>query len=298
MALGSGGARGAAHVGVLTVLEEQGIEVAAIAGSSIGAMVGGAYAAGFPVERIREEWLKTSLPRVVRTFLPTFPRTGLSSGAELERYLRSVFGELRIEELRIPFAAVATDLDTGEAVVIRQGPLVQALRASTAIPGIFRPAILGDRVLVDGGMVEPVPVRPCRELGVDVVIGVDVNPKPMPTTPERRGLWEELEEKLRALAGRPWIPASLSEFLEERFSARSRGRHLPGLFSLLNQSALILLQEVTELKLALWPPEILVRPDFPGGKASYLNPREALVAGEEAMRRALPRLRELLGKGG
>lgn len=301
LALGSGGARGAAHVGVLKVLEREGIGVAAIAGSSIGAMVGGAYAAGIPVERIEEEWRRASLPQVVRTFLPTFPRAGLSSGAELERYLRSIFGDLRIEDLRIPFAAVATDLDTGEAVVIREGPLVEALRASTAIPGIFRPVRWRGRILVDGGLVEPVPVGVCRKLGAGIVVGVDVSPRPVPTTPERRSLWEELEGRLRALEERPWVPASLLEFLETRLE-RPRERPLPGLFSLLNQSALILLQEVTELKLKLCPPDILVRPRFPSQPVSYLrtylSAAEYISLGERAMEEALPELLSLAREKG
>ncbi|MCD6541031.1 patatin-like phospholipase family protein [Candidatus Bipolaricaulota bacterium] len=178
MALASGGARGSAHVGVLKVLEREGIEVSAIAGSSIGSMVGGAYAAGVSVERIEQEWLNTNLPKVVRSFLPTFPRAGLSSGGELRKYLKSMFGDLRIEDLEIPFAAVACDLDTGETVVLREGPLVDALRASTAIPGIFFPVRWGRRILVDGGLVEPLPVRVCRELGAEIVIGVDIVPRP------------------------------------------------------------------------------------------------------------------------
>ncbi len=286
-------------MGVLKVLAREGIEVSAIAGSSIGAIVGGAYAAGLPLERIEEEWRKTSLPQLVKTFLPTFPRSGFSSGAELERYLRSVFSDMRVEDLRIPFAAVATDLDTGEAVVIKEGPLVRALRASASIPGIFRPVRWDGRILVDGGLVEPVPVRACRELGAEVVIGVDVGPRPVPSTPERRGLWDELEERLRALEDRPWMPASLLEFLEARFE-RPRERPLPGLFSLLNQSALILLQEITELKLKLWPPDILVRPDFPrkegGYVREYLNAPEYISVGERAMEEQLPRLRELLAR--
>jgi hypothetical protein len=97
--------------------------------------VGGAYAAGVSVERIEQEWLNTDLPKVVRSFLPTFPRAGLSSGGELRKYLRSVLGDVRIEELSIPFAAVACDIDTGEMVVLREGPLVDALRASVSALG-------------------------------------------------------------------------------------------------------------------------------------------------------------------
>ncbi len=287
-------------MGVLKVLAREGIEVSAVAGSSIGAIVGGAYAAGIPLERIEEEWRRTSLPQLVKTFLPTFPRSGLSSGAELERYLRSVLGDLRVEDLEIPFAAVATDLDTGEVVVIREGSLVEALRASSAIPGIFRPVRWQGRILVDGGLVEPVPVRVCRELGAEVVIGVDVGPRPAPTTPERRGLWDELEERLKALEDHPWIPSSLLEFLEAKLE-RPRERPLPGLFSLLNQSALILLQEITELKLKLWPPDILIRPRFPrqegGYVREYLGAAEFISLGERAMEEALPRLYALLGGG-
>lgn len=155
--------------------------------------------------------------------------------------------------------------------------------------------------MVDGGLVEPVPVRACRELGAEIVIGVDVGPRPIPTTPERRSLWEELEERLRALEERPWVPASLLEFLESRLE-RPRERPLPGLFSLLNQSALILLQEITELKLKLWPPDVLVRPEFPrqpgGYLRTYLSAAEYISLGERAMEAALPRLFSRARKGG
>ena len=298
LALASGGARGSAHTGVLKVLEREGIKVSAIAGSSIGAMVGGAYAAGVPVERIEQEWLNTDLPKVVRSFLPTFPRAGLSSGGELRKYLRSVLGDIRIEELPIRFAAVACDIDTGEAVVLREGPLVDALRASTAIPGIFYPVRWGQRLLVDGGLVEPLPVRFCRELGAEIVIGVDIVPAPRPTTPEGRRTWRRLAQRLgEEFKNRTWVPASLVGLLAEVAEERGQEeRPLPGLYTVINQAVAIFQQEILRLKLTLWPADVLVRPELPPG-INYLRAAEGIRAGEQAMEAALPKLRALLSQG-
>lgn len=294
LALGSGGARGAAHVGVLKVLEREGIKIAAIAGSSIGALVGGAYAAGIPVSRLEGEWLATTRAKLLRRFLPTLSRTGLSSGAGLRRYLREILGVVRIEELSIPFAAVATDLDTGEPVVLRSGPLVEAICASTAIPGVFPPVRLDGRLLVDGGMVDPLPVRICQELGAEVVVAVDTNPAPRPLTVQGRRPWGTLSRTLReGLLQRPWVPTGLLEVLKEYNREGASVRPLPGIFEILNQSAAILIQEILRLKLLLDPPEIYIRPKF-REERSYLRAKENIRAGEEAMEEALPKLLALL----
>lgn len=295
LALASGGARGSAHVGVLKVLEREGIGISAIAGSSIGAVVGGAYAAGVPLVRIEHEWLDTDLPKVVRSFLPTFPRSGLSSGSEFRKYLRTVLGDALIEHLPIPFAAVACDIDTGEAVVLRSGSLVEALRASSSIPGIFHPVQWEGRLLVDGGLVEPLPVRVCRELGADLVIGVDIDPTPRPTTPKGRRLWSKLGQPLReGLANRTWVPGSLTELLEELFRERpEKERSLPGVYSVINQAVTILRQEILHLKLTLWPADLLIRPALSPTGVSYLRAAEGIQAGEQAMEQAVPRLHEM-----
>ncbi|MGB9860759.1 MAG: patatin-like phospholipase family protein [Candidatus Bipolaricaulaceae bacterium] len=294
LALGSGGARGAAHVGVLKVLEREGIKVSAIAGSSIGAMVGGAYAAGIPLSRIEEEWLTTSRTKLLRSFLPTFPRAGLSSGAGLRRYLREILGDVRIEGLPIPFAAVATDLDTGEAVVLRRGSLVEAIRASTAIPGIFQPVRWEGRLLVDGGMVEPLPVQICRELGADLIIAVDTNPAPKPTTLQSRKNMASVGETLReGLLNEPWVPGHLAEVVREYVRERPGARPLPGIFEILNQCVAIFLQEILRLKLSLHPPDIYIRPKVKE-EYNYLRAKENIQAGEEAMEEALPVLYSLL----
>jgi len=232
LALASGGARGAAHVGVLKTLEKEGIEISAVAGTSIGAVVGGAYAAGLSVERMEREWLDTDLLRVIKSFLPTFPRAGLSSGGEFSKELHRLLGDIRIKGLEISFAAVATDIDTGEAVVIREGPLYEAIRASASIPGVFHPVQWNGRLLVDGGLVEPLPVRICRGLGADFVIGVDIVPAPSPTTAERRRVWDRLGKALREGAeNQQWIPGGLTEFLDVLFKDRAADeRPLPGVY--------------------------------------------------------------------
>jgi NTE family protein len=294
LALGSGGARGAAHTGVLNVLDREAIPISFVSGSSIGALVGAAYAVGLPVEQVEREWLVTDVHRLFRSFLPTFPRAGLSSGSELRKILTDVLGDERIEDLPIPYAAVACDIDTGETVVLREGPLVDAVRASTAIPGIFHPVRWGDRLLIDGGLVDPVPVRTCRDLGAEFVIAVDITPRPVPTTQRGRNVWDRIGDQLReGLTHQAWIPNSLTELLESLFRERPE-RPLPGLYSILNQSISILVQEILRQKLASHPPDLLIRPELSLSFMSYLQAREGIEAGERAAEDALPELRRRL----
>lgn len=174
LALSGGAARGAAHVGVLKVLLEHGIPVSCVAGTSAGALVGGAFAAGLPLaelERVAHKMRWRDFGRV------TLSRLGVQSNARMEEYLRSFLPVKRFEDLPIPFAAVATDLQTGQAVVLKDaGDLAFAIRASCAVPGWYVPVTDEEgRQLVDGGLVSLVPVEAVRALGPDLVIAVDVN---------------------------------------------------------------------------------------------------------------------------
>lgn len=296
LALGSGGARGAAHTGVMKVLDREGIEISAVAGSSIGALVGAAHAVGVPINDVEREWLGTDVAKLFRGFLPTFPRAGLSSGHELRKMLADLLGDVSIEDLPIPYAAVACDIDTGDTYVFRSGPLPDAVRASTAIPGIFHPVRIEDRLLVDGGLVDPVPVETCRSLGVDVVIAVDITPKPIPTTPRGRAVWARIGGQLHdGLAEREWVPNSLVEVLDAVFRDRpDRARPLPGVYSILNQSISILLQEVMRQKLLLHPPDVLIRPDLSISSVDYLRAADGIRAGEAAAEAALPDIRKAM----
>jgi NTE family protein len=296
LALASGGARGAALTGTMKVLHREAIPISVVAGSSIGALVGAAYAVGIPVEEVEREWLGTDVPRLFRGFLPTFPRAGLSSGSELRKILAELLGEGQIEDLPVPFAAVACDIDTGEAVVLSRGSLVDAIRASTAIPGIFHPVRWGKRLLVDGGLVDPLPVRSCRDLGAEFVIAVDVTPKPIPTMSTGRGVWTRIGETLHeGLSHRTWVPNSLTELLDGLFRERPEAsRPLPGLYSIVNQSIAILAQEVLRQKLILHPPDVLIRPELSLSTMSYLRAADGIAAGEKAAEAALPELRQAL----
>jgi NTE family protein len=174
LALSGGAARGMAHVGVLRALSENGISIDCIAGTSAGSLVGGAWAAGMPVEEIADLGLNLRWRDIGRV---TMSRLGVQSNERLEHYLRAHLPISRFEDLPIPFAAVATELKTGTAVVMRdEGDVPFAIRASCAIPGWYVPVTdQHGRQLVDGGLVAVIPATVTRSLGAEIVIAVDVN---------------------------------------------------------------------------------------------------------------------------
>jgi NTE family protein len=174
LALSGGAARGMAHVGVLRELENAGVPIDFIAGTSAGSIVGGAYAAGMPIDEIEQMALKLRWRDVGRV---TLSRLGIQSNLRLEELIRERFPVTRFEDLKIPFSAVATDLHTGEPVVMSgEGDLPSAIRASCALPGWYVPVIdEKGRQLVDGGLVANIPAAAARALGAELVIAVDVN---------------------------------------------------------------------------------------------------------------------------
>jgi NTE family protein len=171
LALGGGFARGFAHLGVLQVLEQNQIPISHIAGTSVGSILGAAYASGTPLDRIIETCRALRFRDIARWRVS---RLGLASNHRLASLIERVFESRDFEDLRIPLAVVATDLTSGEPVVFTQGNLVDAIRASCAFPGLFEPVEIGTRCLADGGLVAPVPTHAARELGASVVIGVSV----------------------------------------------------------------------------------------------------------------------------
>ncbi len=169
LALGGGAARGLAHVGVINVLEREGVPIDCIAGSSAGSLVGAAYAAGVRGERLVDLALRARWRRLAR---PIVPVRGLVSFEPMESYLERTIGDLCFEHLQIPFAAIATDLLTGRPVVLREGRVARAVRASSSVPGIVSPAEIDGRLLIDGGVSNNLPISVARALGADVVIAV------------------------------------------------------------------------------------------------------------------------------
>ncbi|MGM9925261.1 MAG: patatin-like phospholipase family protein [Bacillus sp. (in: firmicutes)] len=172
LALGSGGARGFAHIGVLKVLKEEQIPISYIAGSSMGALVGSLYAAGTDFDQLYK--IATRFKR--KYYLDfTVPKMGLIKGNRIKEFIGIFTNWKNIEELDIPLAVVATDIKTGEKVVFKEGSAADAVRASIAIPGIFKPEKIGNHLLVDGGVADRVPVSVVKEMGADYVIAVDVS---------------------------------------------------------------------------------------------------------------------------
>jgi len=171
LALGGGFARGFAHLGVLQVLEQNQIPISHIAGTSVGSILGAAYASGAPLSRIIATCRTLRFRDIARWRVS---RLGLASNQRLGDLIERVFESRQFEDLRIPLAVVATDLTSGEPVVFTQGHLVDAIRASCAFPGLFEPVEIGTRCLADGGLVAPVPTRAARELGATSVIGISV----------------------------------------------------------------------------------------------------------------------------
>lgn len=176
LALGGGAARGLAHIGVLEVLEKEGIPVDMIAGTSAGAAVGALYAQGKPAGQIKELALNTGWRRLVSLIDLALPKSGFIEGTRIKNLLKSIIGDISFSDLKIPLACVATDIMSGEEMVISDGSVLEGVRASISIPVIFTAVKWQDRYLVDGGLVNPVPVSTVRKMGADFVIAVNVIP--------------------------------------------------------------------------------------------------------------------------
>jgi len=176
LALGSGAWRGLVHIGVLRSLEENNIKIDYIAGSSVGAIIGGLYCYFGKVDKVEKivESLKFKDMIKVLWDKPLKKGEGVISGEKYDQFFRNIVGNIKIEELKIPFVAVCADLKKGKLIKLKRGDLVKAIRASSAIPVVFRPVKRAGRTLVDGGAITPVPVEICRQMGADIVVGVSL----------------------------------------------------------------------------------------------------------------------------
>ena len=277
LVLGSGGARGYAHIGVIEELEARGYAIRSIAGSSMGALVGGIYATG--KLEVFSDWVRP-LQRldVLRLLDWTLSGGGFIKGDRIIGVLRELIGEADIEDLPIPYTAVAVDLDVQREVWFSRGPLFDAIRASIAIPTVFRPHRLHGRLLVDGGLLNPLPVSPTLRDLTDATIAVDVNAPAEPLDRYRnhtdesgkadRGAAGQASPELLPEAGKP-APVDLqrsgyrrriAEFVGsvmEKREQRASG-HEPGAFELFARSLDVVQETITRLKLAAQPPDLLI----------------------------------------
>jgi len=274
LALGSGSARGWAHIAVIRELESLGVRPEIICGTSIGAVVGAAFAAG-ELDRF-EHWVSRLKLGSVLGFLDIGLNGGLLKGERLIEFFKKEFVDRPIEALERRYGAVATDLLTGSEVWLKEGSTTDALRASAAIPGLFSPVIRDGKLLADGGMVNPVPVSLARAMGADLVIAVDLNADLLAS--HRR----VLAGGTRAADGSTWLESS------------EAGIRMPSMIDVVTASLHVMQARITRSRMAGEPPELLITPRLAQmGMLDFHRAEPAFSAGRDAVREALPQLRAL-----
>jgi len=303
LALGSGSARGLAHLGVIRAIEDAGIEVDFIAGSSMGALIGAIYASG-KLNELEASFRGFDWKKSASFFDVVLPKSGLLDGAKVSELVRAHIHHETIEMLAKPFAAVATDIVSGEEVVIRSGDVIEAVRASISVPGIFTPVRSNGHILVDGGLTNPVPVSVARAMGADIVIAVDLNHEiingknmkpllsaakvntPEDNAPGMLSRWvgdyrlsmKDLKQKLIAANN----PASA------QFRKWVSAEPLPSIFEVLLASINIMETRLTQTRLSLDRPDVIIQP--PLGHIRFMEfgrAEEIIAIGYEHTQRQL-----------
>lgn len=290
LALGGGSARGWSHIGVIRALEEAGVKPDLVCGTSIGALVGAAYVDG-ELDRL-ERWVRGLKLQTVVSFLDFSLGSGLIKGEKLMAFFREHFVDRDIRELARPFGAVATDLQYGREVWLRAGPVTDAVRASIALPGLFTPALHEGRWLVDGGLVNPVPVSLCRAMGAELVIAVDLNtdllgrhlkPKPARSTRARKAVEpESLTET---------VMARIQDGLAQLGLNHDDGPRPPAMLDVLATSINIMQVLITRSRLAGEPADVLIAPRLAELELMDFHRADvAIAAGHQAVATALQQL--------
>ena len=300
LALGSGAARGFAHIGVLEALEEEGIRPDIVAGCSIGAFVGAAHLKG-RLDKL-SEWAEALTWRdVVRLLDISLSGGGLFAGELIERLMTELGIDGDIEDFDRPFAAIATDYVTGREEWLREGAVGKAVRASISLPGILAPVELDGDWYVDGGLVNPVPVSACRALGANFIIAVNLNGdlvgrRRAPQRPDRNDAWhEELVEQAIAVLPAAWRQGA-SQAVRDFLAAEPPK---PAYFDVLANSINIMQDRITRSRLAGEPPHVMIAPRLAAlGPFDFDQARLAIEEGRERTREALPEIRRGLAAGG
>ncbi len=303
IALGSGASRGWAHIGVLNALDEAGISVDFISGTSIGSVVGAVYSLG-DLEKFEKFARSLDWKKIVSYLDVIIPGSGFIRGKKLFRILSKYYENILLEDLPIPFCAVAADVLTGDEMRFDSGKVMDAVRASVAIPGVFTPFKYGDRVLVDGGIVNPVPVNIVRKMGADVVIAVDLNncivegntngkervglrtnPGSDEDTDRNKRIPEMLEEKYKEISGA----------IRTKFDNILSKEHIPNILEIIDNSAHIMQRSITKNAFQTDPPDIVIEPRLGDFRLfDFDRADEAIEEGYRLMKRETGKIKELL----
>lgn len=292
LALGSGSARGWSHIGVIRVLERAGIVPDIVCGTSIGALVGAVYAAG-ELDRL-EPWVRSLSWKSVLGLMDFKMGGGLIEGGKLADFFRSHFEDRGIAGLHKAYACVATELYTGREIWLRDGPVIDAVRASIALPGLFTPAQHDGRLLVDGGLVNPVPVSLCRAMGADIVIAVDLNWDIMLRHSRVASHAREAEAEETSQGG--MLQAILTRLRPAKASnGKDAGLSMPSMLDVLTTSLNIMQMRITQSRLAGEPADVVIRPRLNDvAPMDYHLAMATITEGERAAEFALPYIRDVL----
>ena len=293
LALGGGSARGWAHIGVIRALASAGIEPDLVCGTSIGALVGAAYVGG-ELDRL-EDWVRSLRLQTVVGFLDFSLNGGLIKGDKLIAFFRDHFVDRDITDLARPFGAVATDLRRGREVWLREGRVSEAVRASIALPGLFTPVQRDGRWLVDGGLVNPVPVSLCRAMGADIVIAVDLNTgllgrhlksTPAPASKQTAAENEPLTDS---------VMTRIQTRLTQLGLNHNNGAKTPAMLDVMASSINIMQVLITRSRLAGDPADVMVTPLLADlGLMEFHRASVAIDAGRRAVEAILPQLKTCL----
>src|ERR687895_382716 len=290
LALGSGSARGWAHIGVIRALEERGVKPDIVCGSSVGALVGAAYASG-ELDQL-ERWVTGLAWTTVVRLMDITWRGGLIRGTRLFTLFRTIFHDRDIAELPVPYGAIATELHSGRELWLRHGKVLEAVRASCAMPGLFTPVMREGTVLVDGGLVNPVPVSMCRALGAELVVAGDLSWGKL--GPYRHG--KEQEVAPREVPG--WLDRIRPEWLKkgDKAAAKEEAASIPSIFDVFLTSLDIVEMRVARSRLAGDPADVLITPLLPDfATLDFHRAKEAIEEGRAAVERMGPLLQQVLG---
>ncbi|WNG80882.1 patatin-like phospholipase family protein [Mycobacterium sp. ITM-2016-00316] len=315
LALGSGGARGYAHIGVINELTERGYDIVGVAGSSMGALVGGLHAAGKLDEFA--QWAGSLTQRAVLRLLdPSLTSPGVLRAEKILDAVRDILGDVTIESLPIPYTSVATDLIAGKSVWLQRGPLDDAIRASIAIPGIFTPHVLDGRLLADGGILDPLPMAPLSAVNADMTIAVSLSggdpavrlsePEPRVTTEWLGRMWRSTTALLDTSTAQRVMDSPAAKSVLSRFSSSledgadtaealsdSGIPELPrlGSFEIMNRTIDIAQSALARHTLATYPPDLLIEvPRNACRSLEYHRAEEVIEIGQELAAAALDAL--------
>jgi len=279
LALGAGAAKGFAHIGVLRALQEAGVRIDMIAGSSMGAIVGGGYASGLTTEELTDIALNSDWLDVINLIDPVFPTRGFIDGQKIKEFLEEIYSNKKIEDLAIPFAATTVDILKGDLYVINTGSLANAARASASVPIVFNPLAENGKVLVDGGMIDPVPIDVVRSMGADYIIAVNV----LAFSEERNGSFDYLDgDDLQNSRSRWRIPAAG----EAWYTAGQ-----PNLAEIAHETVILSMALIAATQIELADPDMAININTGLAAWNFLEAEIAIEKGYNEMKAALESLK-------